>query len=289
MSVPPRDAGVADVASDLPPEPSRLDAPLPPPTGTSGAGDRNAWLAPLLGTAILVVVVALWQFAYSAELASRLVVPRPLDVVDALYDGLVGGTWWSHVWATLEATILAFLCGFVAALVLGSLLAFSPLARRTLYPYVVAVQSFPKVALAPLLVVWLGYGLMPKVVIGAVLAFFPIFSNTVAGLIEVDPDEVDLLRSMRAGKLKQLRLLRIPNALSYIFPALNVAAVNSLLGVIVGELVGTDAGLGYLISQRSFLGDTAGVFAILFLLAVIGIAMFLLLRLVERYTRFTRA
>src|SRR3546814_5694333 len=93
------------------------------------------------------------------------------------------------------------------------------LARETLYPYIVAIQSFPKVAVAPLLVVWLGYGLLPKIAIGGLLAFFPIFASTLAGLLEVDKDEVDLFRSMRARWYHQLRYLRIPNALSYIFPA----------------------------------------------------------------------
>src|SRR3546814_20643909 len=115
--------------------------------------------------------------------------------------------------------------------------------------------SFPKVAVAPLLVVWLGYGLLPKIAIGGLLAFFPIFASTLAGLLEVDKDEVDLFRSMRARWYHQLRYLRIPNALSYIFPALNVAAVNALPGVLVGELVGTVGGRGYVSPQNSFTGQ----------------------------------
>ncbi|MBN9427230.1 MAG: ABC transporter permease [Burkholderiales bacterium] len=260
-------------------------APKQPPPRPAG---HAPWLPIILGVLFPIALIALWQAVYTAQIVSPLVIPRPLDVVDALIKGVGGGTWWRHIGATAQATVLAFAGGFVTAIVIGSIFAFSALARQTFYPYIIAIQSFPKVAVAPLLVVWLGYGLMPKVVIGGLLAFFPIFTNTVAGLTEIDRDETDLFRSLRASKLDQLRFLRIPNALSYIFPALNVAAVNALLGVIVGELVGTDAGLGYLISQRSFLGDTAGVFGVLFLLALIGVSMFLLLKLIERYTRFSR-
>ncbi|PJI38778.1 ABC transporter permease [Ferrovibrio sp.] len=246
------------------------------------------WLAVVLAIVLPIVVIAVWQFVYDAKVVSPLVIPRPLDVVTALWSGLVDGVWWRHIAATIQATVLAFAVGFLAAIVVGSCFAFSALARETLYPYIIAIQSFPKVAVAPLLVVWLGYGLAPKVAIGGLLAFFPIFTSTLAGLLEVDRDEVDLFKSVRARWYHQLRYLRIPNALSYIFPALNVAAVNALLGVIVGELVGTDAGLGYLISQKSFLGDTAGVFGVLTLLALIGVSMFVLIRLAERATKFSR-
>src|SRR5699024_9206464 len=119
--------------------------------------------------------------------------------------------------------------------------------RISLYPYIIAAQTFPKIAIAPLLITWLGYGWSPKIVIGATLAFFPVFANTIAGLREVNNDELDLLRSLKASSWQEFRYLRLPNALSYIFPSLTVAAVMSLLGVIVGEFVGASAGLGYLI------------------------------------------
>src|SRR3546814_4464091 len=111
-------------------------------------------------------------------------------VVTALSSGLIDGIWWRHILATVQATVLAFLVGFSVAIVVGSCFAFSALARETLYPYIVAIQSFPKVAVAPLLVVWLGYGLLPKIAIGGLLAFFPIFASTLAGLLDVDKDEV---------------------------------------------------------------------------------------------------
>lgn len=242
-----------------------------------------------LAVTVLIVVIAVWQIAYAARFASRLVLPSPGNTVASLGRGLFGGEWWPHIQITLVETLLAFAIGLVAALVIGSVFAFLPLVRKSFYPYVIAIQTFPKIAIAPLLVTWLGYGLAPKIAIGALLAFFPIFTNTVAGFTEVDRDELDLMRSLRAGWRQQLRYLLVPNAVTYIFPALNVAAVNSLLGVIVGEFVGAQEGLGYIIQQKAFLGDIAGVFAVLLILAAIGLGLFFVVKFVEsRFTKFNR-
>jgi NitT/TauT family transport system permease protein len=169
---------------------------------------------------------------------------------------------------------------------LGALFAYVPALRMAAFPYVVFLQTFPKIAIAPVLVAWLGYGLLPKVVIGALLAFFPVFANTVAGLSQIDADELRLLRSLGATRWQELRYLRLPSALPYIFAAMDVAVVVSLLGVIVGEFVGAEQGLGYRIQARTGFGDMASVYAVLFILGCIGTGLYQLMRLLRSLLLF---
>lgn len=261
------------------------------------AGDEEAepalpwysrYAVPAVAVGFGALLLGLWQFLVSAAIVSPVIMPSPGEVVDALVEGLIGGTWWKHVGVTMQETVVGFLIGTISAIVIGSLLALSAVLRKGLYPYVLMAQSFPKLAIAPILVTWLGYGMTPKVVIAALLAFFPVFVNTVAGLREVRDNELDLLRSLNASFWQELKHLRLPNAMSYIFPALTLAAVNSLLGAIVGEFVGASSGLGYLIIQKSFLGDIASVYGVLLVLAAIGVSLFGILRFVEGRTRFRK-
>lgn len=236
-----------------------------------------------------IVLLILWQGLYASDLVSRLVLPSPASVLNAIVRGLIeGGDWWKHIGVTLEETVIALVAGSIAALLFGAVFALFKTMRDSVLPYVIAVQNFPKIAIAPLLVTWLGYGLAPKVVIGALLAFFPVLINTIAGLREIGEDEVELFRSLRASRVQEFIYLRIPNALTYIFPALTLAAVGSLLGVIVGEFVGSRAGLGYLILQQTFAGDIAATYGTLVILAIIGAVIFYLLKLLERKTKFSR-
>ncbi len=252
-----------------------------------GAGSQQQ-RGTIVAIVVLIGVIAAWQFAYAQSLVSRLVLPAPLDVIAALRLGIVQGEWASHILITAGEAGAGFLIGVALAIVVGALFAFVETLRIGLYPYVVAMFSFPKLAIAPLLVTWIGYGLAPKIIIAALLAFFPVLANTTAGLREVDEDQVALLKSLRATRWQELRVLRVPTALAYIFPSLTVAAVAAILGAIVGEFVGASSGLGYLILQYNFQGNTAAVFAVLLVLATFSLSMYALLRLFERTTRFKR-
>ena len=226
-----------------------------------------------LSAGILCGTILLWQIAVSAHAVSRLILPTPLEVAASFGRGVFQRLWWNDIWITFQETVLGAILGGVTAVVMGALFAYAELLRRAAYPYVLAVQTFPKVALAPLLMAWLGYGIMPKILISAMLAFFPVFTNTLAGFLEVDPSSVELLRSMRASPLQELRYLRLPNAVAFIIPSLDVALVLALLGAIASELAGAEAGLGQVIIERTFQGDTAAVYAVLILLAFIGILL----------------
>lgn len=239
-------------------------------------------LSVLVGVTILV----LWEVSHRLKLVSPLVLPAIAEVLENFKIGVIEGEWWYHIGVTASEGALGFFYGALAALVIGSLFAFVDTLRISFYPYILALQTFPKLAIAPILVTWLGYGMAPKVVIAAILAFFPIFVNTIAGLRSVSEGEIDLLRAMRATPLQEFRYLRLPRALAYIFPSLTVAVVVALLGAIVGEFVGSQAGLGYLILQLTFLGDTAAVYAVLMVLSLMGMTSYSVLVLLERMTKY---
>lgn len=202
--------------------------------------------------------------------------PHPAATTEvwvAFVGGVFVGHWWLDIYLTIKETVLGALVGGFSAIIVGALFAYVEVLRRAAYPYVLAVQTFPKVALAPLLMAWLGYGIVPKIIISAMLAFFPVFANTLTGFLEVDPSSIELLRMMRASRMQELRYLRLPNAWVFIIPSLDVALVLALLGAIAAELAGAQGGLGQVIVERSFQGDTASVYAALLLLAIIGILL----------------
>lgn len=250
--------------------------------------DRRKWIAAVLAVVLLAVIIGVWQLAVTQEWTSSLVLPPPADVVSAIDDGFTAahGSWWPDVSVTLMETLLGFAIGVAAAMVIGAVFAYADVLRKAVYPYVLFLQTFPKVAIAPLLVAWLGYGAAPKIVISALLAFFPVFANTITGLSAINPNERRLIRACGANWLQELWYLRLPNAKPYIFAAMDVALVVSLLGTIVGEFVGSKSGLGYRIQQSTAFGDTASVYAVLIVLGVLGIALHFVMVAVKSWLVF---
>jgi len=253
---------------DLDQEPT----PAAPPREEHAGADRLRRVVRTIGLRLVVpvVVLALWWWVTSRELVSALIVPPPSAVWQALQDYLFAGLWNDDLVATVRGTLLSVVAGLALGVAIGAVLAYVASVKTATYPYVLAFQAFPKIAVAPLFVVWLGYGDTPKVIIGASIAFFPVVSATMAGLVDVDADEHGLMRSIGASRLQELRHLRLPRAMSYIFPSLDVAVVGALLGVITVEIVGTEFGLGRVIAERSSYGDSASVYAVLVILAALG-------------------
>ncbi len=175
-----------------------------------------------------------------------------------------------------------FLVGSTGGLILGFVIALSPPMERIFYPYVVAFQTVPKVAIAPIIVIWFGYGVTSKVVITATIAFFPLLANTIMGLRAAPQDQVEMMVSYTASRWQVFRMVRLLQALPYIFVGLDVAIVLSVIGAIVGEFVGAKAGLGYLILQKNFNFDMAGTFAILIILSLIGVGLHGLIGIAQR-------
>jgi NitT/TauT family transport system permease protein len=243
---------------------------------------RNTALRLLL----LVVTLAIWEAAVGALRIPSFILPPPSEIGAALYRGAVSGIYLRHLWITLAETLLGFALGSAVAFVLGTALAASRRAEYFLYPFIVMFQSMPKVALAPLVVVWFGLGITSKVVSAALIAFFPLLVNTILGLRSADEERIDLMRSLAASEPQIFWMLRLPSALPFVMAGLEVAMVFSLVGAIVAEFVGAEAGLGMLIQSRNFSMDVAGEFAILFILALLGLVLNTILVSIRRRVLF---
>jgi NitT/TauT family transport system permease protein len=241
-----------------------------------------------LSCGFLIAVLLLWQAVVILFDVSPLVFPAPSKVLLALYNGVASGEFFPHTAVTLYEMLAGYGIGAGIGFLLGVLIAQLPLLKKVLYPYIVAFQTVPKVAIAPLFVVWFGFGVASKIVITATVVFFPVLANTIVGLHSAPRDQLDMLAAYTASKWQVLRMVRFPHALPYIFVGLHVGIVLSVIGAIVGEFVGAQSGLGYLILQRNFSMDTAGVFAILLVLSAIGIGLHALTQFIERRVIFWR-
>lgn len=222
---------------------------------------------------LLCAVLVVWEVGLRAFGVSPLVMPVPSAIALRFVELVQSGTIWPHFIATLTSIVTGLAAGAVAGLICGSLIATVPLFDRLIYPYLVALQTVPKIAIAPLFVLWFGYGLASKIVITALLCFFPVLVSVIAGFRAVDLNQLEMMRAFGATRLQILRRLRIPSALVMIFAGLEIASVLAVIGAIVGEFVGAQVGLGYLINSFNFNLDVAGMFAVLIFLALIGLVL----------------
>ncbi len=222
---------------------------------------------------VFVLVIATWEWLVRAFNVSEFVLPAPSVICTALYRGFQSGLFWQGLKATLTAILGGYAIAAVLALALGTLISQIRILEVTFYPYIVAFQTVPKVAIAPLIVMWVGFGIESKIAIAAAVSFFPMLVNDIVGLKATDPEKIDLMRSLNASRLKIFYMVQLPEALPYIFAGLNIGIVLAVLGAIVGEFVGAKQGLGYLIMQMNYNLDIAGVFAVLVILAVLGIIL----------------
>src|SRR5690348_13930147 len=233
------------------------------------SGFRNAALRVLL----MLAVLALWELCVRVFAVPVYILPAPSGILRALYVGVSRFIYIENSWITLEETLLGFLAGTSLAFLLGTAIALSRRFEYFLYPSIVMFQALPKVALAPLIVVWFGVGLPSKIVNAALIAFFPLMVNTIAGLRSADEDRVNLMRSLDASEVQIFWMLRLPGALPFIMAGLEVAMIFALIGAIVAEFVGAQSGLGTLIETLNFSADVAGVFSILFILSMLGLIL----------------
>ena len=201
------------------------------------------------------------------------ILPTPSNVFIALYRGFASALYIDHIWITVTETLMGFVLGTALAFVLGTVIALSRPVEYFLYPFVVMFQAMPKVALAPLIIVWFGLGLTSKVVNAALVAFFPLMVNTIVGLRSAEEDKVNLMKSLAATRGQIFWMLQLPNAMPYIFAGLEIAMIFALIGAIVAEFVGAQAGLGMLIQSMNFTMDVAGQFSVLLLLSMIGLCL----------------
>src|SRR3954464_13864487 len=228
-----------------------------------------------LGLRLLTVlaVLAVWEALVRGLSIPAYILPPPSAIFAALYRGVVSWLYVDHIWITLAETLLGFAVGTTLAFLLGTVIALSRRTEFFLYPFIVMFQSMPKVALAPLIIVWFGLGLTSKVVNAALVAFFPLMVNTIVGLRSAEEDRINLMRSLAATPLQIFWMLQLPNALPYIFAGLEIAMIFALIGAIVAEFVSAQSGLGMLMQSMNFTMDVAGQFSVLLILSVLGLLL----------------
>lgn len=238
------------------------------------AGKINIKMTRYAQSALLfVVIVAITEAIIRGFHISPYTVPAPSAVVIRLWDLVSSGQIWPHFIATLTSILVGLFAGALAGLICGALISTIPLLERLIYPYLVAMQTVPKIAIAPLFILWFGFGILSKVIITALLCFFPILVSVIAGFKSVDHNQLEMMKVFGASRGDILRCLRIPSALVIIFAGLEIASVLAVIGAVVGEFVGAQVGLGYLITSMNFNLDVAGMFAVLIFLALIGLSL----------------
>jgi NitT/TauT family transport system permease protein len=242
----------------------------------SGYFARLAWP----GSTLLVGLI-LWEVSTRSGLIPPFILPAPTAIAERLKDS--GWLLAPHVFVTATEIVLGFLLAVVGGIALAIATVYLPPFERALYPWIVASQAIPKVAIGPLFVMWLGFGLVPKVLIAFLIAFFPIMIDTVVGLRSVEPESVFLLRSMGARRWKTFVYLNLPNALPNIFAGMKVAITLATVGAIVGEFIGANEGLGYILIFANGTIDTTLIFAALVLISVLAILCYWIVGLIEDF------
>jgi NitT/TauT family transport system permease protein len=234
--------------------------------------------------------LAAWEIVCRQGLVSSLILPPPSAIAREFYavcrEIAVGGPLRTDSLVTLYETVAGFALAIVIAFTCGVLIAELPVLRRVLMPYLIALNAAPKIAFAPLLLVWFGFGMNSKVVMAALIAFFPLLVNVVAGIAGADPQKLRLMRSLAASGWMTFVKVKLPDASPVIFAGLKTAIVFAVVGAVVGEFVGADAGLGHVIKQTDYQLDVALTFALIVLLSLMGILLFYAVELLERRMLF---
>ena len=241
---------------------------------------HGRWLPPISVVAALVV----WEGAVRLGNLPAFILPPPGQVLQRFIQVLLDGTLLEHSLVTLSEVLLGLLAGSLLATFLGYWLARSILLERTLSPYLVASQAVPVVAVAPLLIIWFGPGMISKVLICALIVFFPVLVNTIVGLRAVPESLRDLMHALKATRLQMLLYLQIPSALPVFLGGLRIGATLSVIGAVVGEFIGADHGLGFLINIGRGMYDNSLVFVSIFTLVIMALALYGLVVLAERLT-----
>ena len=229
----------------------------------------------ILGQFLVIVTpflfILIWHLIAAGT--TPLILPGPKDVFMRLFSYFVSGRVWPHLFMTTQEILAGFVLGGVLGLCFGTLISESVIARKVIMPYIIVTQALPKFALAPMLVIWFGFGMAPKVIIAALIAFFPLVENTYMGLTTTPGSQLELFRALRASRITTLLKLRVPHAIPAIFSAFRVALMLSLVGAVVAEYVGANQGLGALIIVSQGTLDTELMFVAFVVLTVLGLSL----------------
>ena len=257
-------------------------APSDAASSRRGIGARLPLNLPALLPSLLIVVgiIAAWEICVWAFGVQKWLLPAPSDIAVTLYAD--AGLLWRHTLATLLEIAVGFGLSLACGVALAAAIGLSRTLERAIYPFVIASQTVPIIVIAPMLLIWIGYGFAPKVIVVALISFFPIVVNMVDGLKSVDRDMVNLMRTLGASRWQIFFKAQLPTSLPYLFSGVRVAVAVSVIGAVIGEWVGSSEGLGYLMlrSKPQFL--TERVFAAIAILSALGVGLFGLVGVVER-------
>ncbi|GAA3763757.1 ABC transporter permease [Microbacterium kribbense] len=232
--------------------------------------------------AILIIVFAVWEIVVRAFHVNPLILPAPSEIFVRLVEMLKGPTIWQDAQTTATEAVVGFAIAVFVGVIAGVILGKSRLLEISMRPLVVGSQVVPKVALIPLFVIWFGFGISSKIIIAALMGFFPIMLNVQLGVRSVDPGQRDVMRSLNASKWHTFRHLELKSTLPYVFAGMEVGIVFSLIGAIVGEYLGGSVGLGYELVQTLNNLDAPGLFAVILLLSALGLILYFLVTVAKR-------
>ena len=241
----------------------------------------------VLVPAVFVLVTGLWELIVRVRNVQEIVLPAPSRIAQALVEQMSGAAFWGHFRITLFETLVGFSIAATVAVALGTAVSQVKIVEKTVMPYAVAFQAIPKVALAPLFLLWFGFGPSSKIVMAAVISFFPILINVIEGLKSAEVERLRMLTVFGASKWQLFTKVRIPSAMPFIFAGLDIGLLLALLGAVVGEFIGGGGvGLGALVLQTNYNFDIPGQFAVLLVLSVIGLIFHGIVRFAQRKFAF---
>lgn len=251
----------------------------PPPHFLVRAAQSSAMSSFLL----LVFLLVGWEFYVREFKVDKFLLPAPSVIAVAMWEAFRTPSFWTHTWVTVYETTVGFLAGTLVGVSLGTALGKMPRLEKTLDPFIVATLVVPKVALVPLFVVWFGFGPTSKIVIAAVLAFFPVLTNTVLGIKSVVVGHREVMLSTNATRLQTFIWLELPSTLPYILAGMEMGVVLSIIGAVVGEYLGGNQGLGNLAVKEMNSYNTAALFAVIVHMSVIGYLFYLVIRTMKKF------
>lgn len=227
-----------------------------------------------------IVIVGLWELLDFIFKIKEIILPNPHEILFVIINNT--SELLKHTSITMTESVIGFILGSIFAILLAILFVYSSKSKKALYPYAIAIKAVPLYALAPLLLLWFGNGIWSKVVMSALVAFFPVLITAVKGLSSIEPESIDLFKSFSASKFQIFLKLKLPSSLKYIFPGLKMATTFAVVGATIAEFTGSSAGIGHLIVNSSYYLDTSLMFAGIIMISLAGILFFYLVEYIEK-------
>ncbi len=227
-----------------------------------------------------VLVLLVWHFGVVLFGVKEFILPTPISAIQTIFQPKY--RWPMNFMATFYEVVGGFVISGLVGVILGIMVVWSEFLKRSILPFLVFLNSLPKIAVAPLFLIWFGYGILPNILIVFLISFFPVVINTATGLVAVEEDLLDLVRCLHATKWQRMRLIHLPNSLPYVFSGLKIAATTAVTGAIVGEFVASDKGLGAVIIASQTTLSTPVIFGSLILITIIGMVLFGFVGIMEK-------